>query len=170
MTSGDLNRKPKPNQLMCYVAKSRDSMRPPIHITEDTGICNVPSKPFCLFNQPLMPTQTYLLNAQDFPPPQTPGCMRYIVNGKTYVAECPGQNECVVDKASRQAGEYTPSAVLLALLTLILQLLRLVLPHGDDHVGDEHDVGHDGGRGAREGRVACDRISCLALWLGGCAC
>ena len=55
----------------------------------------------------------------------------------------------------RAAMEACPSAVLLALLALpAVLLLRLVLPHGDDHVRDQHDVGHDGRRGAREGRVA----------------
>lgn len=49
-----------------------------------------------------------------------------------------------------------PSAILLALLCLtILLLLRLVLPHSDDHVCDQHNVGHNGRRSTGKGGVAC---------------
>lgn len=76
-----------------------------------------------------------------------------------------------VDKDGNRAGQVArqaaSSAVLLALFALPVVLLRLVLPHRDDHVRDQHDVGHDGRRGAREGRVAwwrSIRSAILSAW------
>lgn len=56
---------------------------------------------------------------------------------------------------------------LLPVLLVQFLLLRFVVLEGDDHVADEHDVGHEGCEGAGVGRVACSRFPSVQDLGGG---